>query len=94
MRTTLTLDPDVVKLLKEEQHQTRRSFKEVVNQALRRGLSQDAKPTRRPPRFKVRARHCGFRPGVDPDRLNQLVDQLEAADFAAESSTAYDTTKD
>lgn len=91
MRTTLTLEPDVAKLLKEEQHRTRRSFKEVVNQALRRGLTREEKPASRRSRFKVRARHCGFRPGVDLDRLNQLVDELEVEDLAAESSTPYVT---
>jgi hypothetical protein len=25
----------------------------------------------------------GFRPGIDPDKLNQLVDELEVGDFVA-----------
>jgi hypothetical protein len=33
MRTTLTLDPDVVQLLEEEKHRQRRPFKEIVNDA-------------------------------------------------------------
>jgi hypothetical protein len=27
----------------------------------------------------------GFRPGIDPGKLNQLVDQLEVEDFIAEA---------
>lgn len=38
MRTTLTLDPDVARLLEEEVHRLRRPFKQVVNDALRKGL--------------------------------------------------------
>jgi hypothetical protein len=28
---------------------------------------------------------CGFRPGVDPTKLNQLYDDLETEDFARKS---------
>jgi hypothetical protein len=35
-----------------------------------------------PPRFKVRAHAFGFKPGIDLDRLNQLVDELEAAELS------------
>jgi hypothetical protein len=36
----------------------------------------------RPPRFEVRPHAFGFRPGVDLDRLNQLVDELDAEENA------------
>jgi len=39
MRTTITLDPDVERLLEQAQARTKASFKETVNQALRRGLA-------------------------------------------------------
>ena len=42
MRTTLTLDPDVAVLIEEAREKTKRSLKEVVNEALRRGLSEPA----------------------------------------------------
>lgn len=38
MRTTLTLDDDVFMALHERSRDSGRSFKEVVNDALRRGL--------------------------------------------------------
>jgi len=38
MRTTLTLDPDVARMLTDEAHRLRKPFKQVVNDALRRGL--------------------------------------------------------
>ncbi len=44
MRTTLTLDPDVIALLKQATHAQQRPFKQVVNDALRKGLSALGKP--------------------------------------------------
>lgn len=38
MRTTLTLDDDLFMALNERARESGRSFKEVVNEALRRGL--------------------------------------------------------
>ncbi len=39
MRTTLTLDDDIAALLKREARMSGQPFKQVVNDALRRGLS-------------------------------------------------------
>ena len=81
MRTTLTIDADVELLLQREMRRTDRSMKAVVNDALRIGLGVRSKPPR-PPRFKVEPHAFGFKPGVDVDRLNQLVDELEAEETA------------
>ena len=81
MRTTLTLDPDVEQLLKREMRRTDRGMKAVVNDVLRAGLAMAGKPSR-PARFRVEPHAFGFKPGVDTDRLNQLVDELEADEFA------------
>lgn len=77
LRTTLTLDDDVAKDLREEARRTGRSFKDVVNETLRRGLGAGKGPGRRPRRFRVRAKACGFRSGIDLMKLNQLVDELD-----------------
>jgi hypothetical protein len=76
MRTTLTLETDLAKQLKELAHLQRRSFKQVVDETLRAGLGRAAKP-KAAKRFRVTPKHCGFRPGVDA-KLNQLADDLEA----------------
>ena len=81
MRTTLTIEPDVEQLLQREMRRTDRSMKAVVNDALRRGLGARGKPARLS-RFKVEPHAFAFRTGVDTDRLNQLVDELEAAEFS------------
>jgi len=44
MRTTLTLDDDLFMVLHERARATGRSFKEVVNEALRRGLFDSDRP--------------------------------------------------
>ena len=84
MRTTLTVDPDVEQFLQREMRRTNRSMKAVVNDALRIGLGMRGKSARVPP-FKVESHAFGFKPGIDTDRLNQLVDEMEADEFARES---------
>ena len=81
MRTTLTLDDDVAEKLRQLAQRSGRSFKAVVNDALRRGLSTGAKPLRKSPAFKVRAHANGFRAGIDISKLNQLVDDLDLEKF-------------
>ena len=53
------------------------SFKQVLNQALRKGLVDVAGDDREPP-FEVDARPMSLRAGLDPARLNALADELEA----------------
>jgi hypothetical protein len=76
MRTTLTLDPDVARLLAEEAHRQRKPFKQVVNEAIRRGLAP-ASSTSKLGRFRVRPHKTSLRPGFDAGSLNRLVDDLE-----------------
>ena len=52
------------------------SMKAVVNDALRVGLGMRGKSPR-PRRFEVQPHAFAFKPGIDVDRLNQLVDELE-----------------
>ena len=77
MRTTLTLDEDLARQLQEMARRGGISFKEIVNETLRKGLSRGQKPTARLPTFTVQPKACGFRSGIDPLRLNQLDDELE-----------------
>ena len=76
MRTTLTLDPDVVRLLKEEEHRRKTSFKEVVNDAIRRGLAPHAPGGDAPP-YEVSPHRTTLRAGIDSAAMNRLADELE-----------------
>jgi hypothetical protein len=75
MRTTLTLDPDVARMLKDEAHRLRQPFKQVVNDALRRGLGPGPGRRGRQP-YRVKPHVANLRRGLDPGRLNALVDDL------------------
>ena len=77
MRTTLTLEADVAQRIQREIRRTGKGMKEVVNESLRSGLGL-AERREKPPPFKVRPHSFGFKPGIDLNRLNQLVDELEA----------------
>lgn len=82
MRTTLTLDDDLAEALARMARRDDRSFKDVVNETLRRGLLTGERPAERGrSAFTVHPEACGFLPGIDPLRLNQLVDQMEIDRF-------------
>jgi hypothetical protein len=82
MRTTLTIHDDLAAILERERKIKGMTFKEVVNAALRRGLAEEAvMPKKR--RVVTRPLALGIRAGIDPDKLNQLADELEAEEFAA-----------
>ena len=72
----MTLDVDVAGQLREEMRRTRRSFKETVNAVLRLGLDAARRPKPVKP-FVVRARPLSARPGVDYDKIADLLEQAE-----------------
>jgi hypothetical protein len=78
MRTTLTLDPDVVKLLEDEVHRCRKPYKQVVNDAIRRGLSPRT-AQRAAKRYRLTPHEARLLPGFDRVAFNRLADELEDA---------------
>jgi plasmid stability protein len=77
VRTTLTLDDDVAAKLKAATRKTGRSFRDVVNDTLRRGLAKPSGEAARAP-FAVRARDLGaLRPGLSLDNIGELIEQVE-----------------
>lgn len=85
MRTTLTISDDIARKLKERARREKKSFKQTVNEALQRGLGG----TDPSPEFVVAPHESGFVAGIDPNRLNQLADDLEADRFADEARRDY-----
>ena len=75
MRTTLSLDDDVARLLEKESRRSGASFKEVVNHFLRMGLMADKRPTRKP--FVVTPRKLGLPSGLTYDNVEELLERLE-----------------
>lgn len=80
MRTTVTLDPDVEHLLRLTTQETGQSFKEVLNNGLRRGLAASTQTLASTP-FTVKAKPMKLRAGIDPSRLDDLAGDLEAEAF-------------
>ena len=80
MRTTVTLDPEVARLLRESMRRHGLSFKQTLNRAVLDGLSGPEDGTEEPP-FEVHSSSMRLRAGLDPAALNRLGDDLEADAF-------------
>jgi hypothetical protein len=81
MRTTLTIDESLFQALKELAHRSGKSFREVVNETLRAGLTRGPRP--RPARYRLKpASLGGVNPGVDLTKALQLADSLEDLEIA------------
>lgn len=75
----MTLDEDVAAKLKRESRRSGRSFRDVVNEMLRRGLASRDPAVPRPP-FKVQARDLGeLRRGLSLDDIGGLLEDVEGA---------------
>lgn len=81
MRTTVTLDPDVVRLLKNEAHASGRSFKIALNEAVRKAFQATPKTARKRKPFVVKSHHMGLMPGIDYSKANKLADDMEIDAF-------------
>jgi len=77
MRTTLTLDPDVAARLKRLSQGGR--FKDVVNEALRRGLERLES---REPRRQYRIKAVKGKPRrTDLDNIGEVLAEIEGDDY-------------
>lgn len=81
MRTTLTIDDRIAKALKEAAHVSGKSFKEVVNETLRKGLS--AGQTKHPKPYRLKSASLG-KPlaGGDLRQALRLAEHLEDEEIA------------
>jgi hypothetical protein len=76
MRTTLTVDDALLRALKDFAHKTGTPFKEVLDRALRAGMSELGRKS--PPRpHRTRTYDMGTPTGVNLDKARQLADALE-----------------
>jgi hypothetical protein len=76
VRTTLTLDEDVIAKLREDMRRTGKSFKETVNENLRVALTfkTGQKPRKK---FVVHARNMGKGPASSFVSASELIEFLE-----------------
>ena len=75
MRTTLSLDEDVAKLLRSEIRRSGSSLKAMVNHFLRIGLTSSGKPLRK--RFVVQPHPLGLPAGTSYDNVEELLETIE-----------------
>jgi hypothetical protein len=75
MRITLTLDPDVARMLEAEAHRQRKPFRQVLNDTIRRGLAPSGRTASG--RYQVEPHKTTLRAGIDSHALNRLADELE-----------------
>jgi hypothetical protein len=83
MRTTVTLDPDVERLLKNEAHRSGESFKVALNEAVRKAFRPSPHPSKKRKPFVVKSHPMGLMPGIDYSKANKLADDLEIDAFLA-----------
>lgn len=77
MRTTLTIDDLLAKALKEAAHRRGKSFKEVVNETLRKGLAAE-RAVRRPKPYRLKPAALGkAASGIDLRKALLLADRIE-----------------
>ena len=81
MRTTLTLDPVIAAKAKKAAAQLRKTFKEVINAALRVGLDEILAPPPAKP-YRTRARPLGLRRGFSYDNISELLARAEGEDHS------------
>jgi hypothetical protein len=74
MRTTLTLDDDVARLVDDAVHREHRPMKQIINDALRSALAP--RIGRQEP-YHLMPHESAVRPGFDLAGFNRLADQLE-----------------
>ncbi len=87
MRTTLTVDDDVVRALQEVARESREPFKKVVNDALRAGLAARRQPPA-PVRYRITPVSLGGAAGgVDLDKSLRVADALEEQEIARKLET-------
>jgi len=73
IRTTLTLDEDLLEALKSASRQRGIPFRQAVNDTLRTGLlASKTPPARR--RLRIEPRHMGTRPGINYDSVRTLLE--------------------
>ncbi len=80
MRTTLTLQDDLARELREKAHREGVPFKEIVNKVIRAGLSQMDRPRKIRP-YKCKSYNLGYPPRADLDHALELADRLESEEI-------------
>ena len=81
MRTTLTIEDDVAKLLENARRTRNTSLKVIVNEALRQGLRDITKPPRRGKPYETRSVTLGRCQLANLDDISEVIAVAEGDPF-------------
>ena len=79
MRTTLSIDDDVLEKAKATAAKRRLPFRTVINEALRAGLRTIATPPDAVP-YQTKPHNLGLKAGNNLDNIQELLAQIEGED--------------
>lgn len=77
IRTTVTLDDDVIARVKDESRSRGASFRDTLNDLLRTALLNLDGAARLRRTLEIRPFHMGFRPGLNHDSIGELLEYGE-----------------
>jgi hypothetical protein len=80
MRTTLTLEEDVLDRARSVASRLHEPFRRVINEALRAGLDIVEAPARKRP-YRTQPRKMGLKSGRNMDNIQELLAQVEGESF-------------
>ena len=80
MRTTLSIDDDVLERARAAAAKMGMPFKTIINEALRAGLEHVEKPAQSR-RYETRPHAMGLKPGRNLDNIQELLAQIEGEDI-------------
>lgn len=73
MRTTVSIEPDLARLIERRMAEEGKGFKQILNDTLRRGF--EAAVCESPARYEVPTFESAVLPGIDLAKVNQLLDE-------------------
>jgi hypothetical protein len=80
MRTTLSIDDDLAQSVEDLRARKNLSLRQAIDQLLRAGL-QAIKKAPGTCSYTGPVFDSDLQPGIDPNRMNQLADELEIEEF-------------
>ena len=84
MRTTLTLDDNLLQNLKKKAVEYNIPFKTIVNQTLQRGLEVMEAAPKLEKKYKTQGRSLKAKSGYDLNKLGQIIDEMECLEVILE----------
>ncbi len=82
MRTTITLDDDVIQTVRKEMKSgDGKTFKMAVNDLIRRGRYAKEEKILKPKPFNIRAKDLGTLPHINYDKSSELLSILDEEEY-------------